>query len=256
MFPISDHNPRLRWPVITALLIVANVAVWVLLQGFGAPRPLAASLCHWALIPGDLLGRLPAGLHIPVSNNLACMIDGSSNPGTLLSSMFMHGGWLHIIGNMWFLWVFGDNVEDAMGRIRYALFYLLSGLGAAAAQIATDPSSAVPMVGASGAIGGVMGAYARCYPRARIDTVIFLGIIVTKVQVPAMVMLGYWFLLQLLGGLPSIGGGGAGGGVAFWAHIGGFATGLALSYLLLPPAALSDYRRRLQGDRSWSSRRF
>jgi membrane associated rhomboid family serine protease len=140
--------------------------------------------------------------------------------------MFMHGGWFHILGNMWFLWVFGDNVEDAMGPVRYVIFYLLCGLAAAAAQVATDPASTIPMVGASGAIGGVMGGYARLYPRARIETLVPLGFYFTTFAVPAYVMLGYWFLIQILGGIPALAG--AGGGVAFWAHVGGFAAGVIL----------------------------
>ena len=140
--------------------------------------------------------------------------------------MFLHGGWFHLLGNLWFLWVFGDNIEDVMGPIRFAFFYLLCGLAAAFAQIITDPASDVPMVGASGAIGGVMGGYALLYPRAKVQTLIVLGFYITTVGVPAFLMLGYWFLLQVLGGLPALGA--QGGGVAFWAHIGGFLAGLVL----------------------------
>ena len=140
--------------------------------------------------------------------------------------MFMHGGWLHLIGNMWFLWVFGDNVEDAMGPSRFILFYLLSGLVASAAQIATDTNSIIPMVGASGAIGGVMGAYALLYPRARVRTLVFLGFFITTLSVPALFILAWWFVVQLVSGLPALGR--QGGGVAFWAHIGGFLAGILL----------------------------
>ena len=140
--------------------------------------------------------------------------------------MFMHGGWLHILGNMLFLWVFGDNVEDVMGPGRFFVFYVLCGLAAAGAQIATDPDSVVPMVGASGAIGGVMGAYAILFPRARVHLLIILVFYVTTISVPAILMLGYWFVLQLFSGVFSLGQ--SGGGVAFWAHIGGFVAGLAL----------------------------
>ena len=154
--------------------------------------------------------------------------------------MFLHGGWLHLLGNMMFLWVFGDNVEDSMGHGRFLVFYLMSGLAAAGAQIAINPGSPVPMVGASGAIGGVMGAYVVLYPKARIRVLIFFGLIFTIV-VPAYFMLGYWFLLQVLGGLPSISQGGAGGGVAFWAHIGGFVAGALTIFLFkdqnIDPAA-------------------
>ena len=130
---------------------------------------------------------------------------------------------------MWFLWIFGDNVEDVMGPIRFSLFYLLCGLAAASTQIITDVNSVVPMVGASGAIGGVMGAYALIYPRAHVHTFVFLGFYATTIAVPAVFMLGYWFIVQLLGGLPALGR--TGGGVAFWAHIGGFLAGLALAIL-------------------------
>ena len=244
MFPLSDNNPRLGWPVVTALLIAINCLAWLLLQGMGADRPLANSLCQFGLIPADLLGIAAEGTRIQLGQNLYCVIDGMPGWLSLLSSMFMHGGWMHIIGNMWFLWVFGDNVEDVMGPFRFLAFYLLSGLAAAAAQVVSDPSSAVPMVGASGAIGGVMGAYARLYPRARVSTLLFLGIWITRIEVPALFMLGYWFLLQLLGGLPALGS--TEGGVAFWAHIGGFVGGLGLSFLLVDP----QRQRRQQRLRS------
>lgn len=230
MFPLSDDNPRLGWPYVTVLLIALNCLAWVFLQAMGAERPMANALCQFGLIPADLLGIAPHGTRIQVGQTLYCVIDGMPGWLSLFTSMFLHGGWLHIIGNMWFLWVFGDNVEDAMGPFRFLAFYLLSGTGAAAAQILSDPSSTVPMVGASGAIGGVMGAYARLYPHAKVNTLIVLGIFVTRIQVPALVMLGYWFLLQVLGGLPALGS--REGGIAFWAHIGGFATGLALSFLM------------------------
>ena len=235
MFPLSDENPRLRLPIATILIIGLNVLVWLLVQGFGTPEALGKSLCLYGLVPGELLGNLAPGTRQALGANLVCEYDGSPNPGSLITSMFMHGGWFHIIGNLWFLWVFGDNIEDVMGPVRFVIFYLLCGLVAAGAQIATDPSSTIPMVGASGAIGGVMGAYALLYPRARVNTLIFLGFYVTTIGVPALVMLGYWFLLQLLQGLPALGAGE--GGVAFWAHIGGFMAGLVLIRLF----ARSDY---------------
>jgi membrane associated rhomboid family serine protease len=158
--------------------------------------------------------------------------------------MFMHGGWFHLLGNMLFLWVFGDNVEDSMGRARFAAFYLLGGLVAAATQTLIDPRSAVPMVGASGAIGGVMGAYVVLYPRVRIRVLIFLGFFVTTIVVPAYFMLGYWFVIQLLGGLPSLAGG-RGGGVAFWAHIGGFGAGALLINVFKNPIRVAQHRAAL-----------
>ena len=220
LFPISDDNPRGSLPIATFVLIAMNAFVWVAVQGLGSPRALAESMCLYALVPAELLGYLEPGAQIQVSESLACQFDGRPNFSTLFSSMFMHGSWFHIIGNMWFLWVFGDNVEDAMGPVRFTIFYLTCGLAAAAAQIVTDPDSMIPMVGASGAIGGVMGAYALLYPHVRVNLLIVLGFYVTTVAVPAIYMLGYWFLLQLLGGLPALGS--QQGGVAFWAHIGGF----------------------------------
>jgi membrane associated rhomboid family serine protease len=243
MFPLSDDNPRLRPPIAVALIIAANALVWLLLQGLGAPDPLARSLCLHGLIPGDLLGTIAPDTRQPLSETLVCVLDGSGNPATLITSMFMHGGWFHIIGNMWFLWVFGDNVEDVMGPVRFLLFYMLCGLAAAGAQIATDLSSTVPMVGASGAIGGVMGAYALLFPRARVNTLIFLGFYVTTIGVPAIFMLGYWFLIQLLQGLPALGS--AQGGVAFWAHIGGFIAGVALIHAFARSDWLAEHPTRL-----------
>lgn len=226
MFPLRDENPTRHRPYAVMVIITLNALAWLLVQGLGFQEPLARSICLYGLVPGDLLGHLPAGTRIDLGGGLACQFDGHGNPLTLLSSMFLHGGWFHIIGNMWFLWVFGDNIEDVMGPVRFVVFYVLCGLAAAMAQILSDPGSAVPMVGASGAVSGVMGAYALLYPRSRVHTLIFLGFFVTTVAVPAVVMLGYWFVLQLLGGLPALGS--SGGGVAFWAHIGGFLAGLAM----------------------------
>jgi len=228
MIPFRDENPTLRPPVVTYAIIGMNIAVWVLVQGLGTADALAHSLCNYALIPGHLLGLADAGEQIPVGGGWVCQLDDSGGFSALLSSMFMHGGWFHIIGNMLFLWVFGDNVEDIMGPFRFAVFYLLCGLAAAFAQIATHPASTVPMVGASGAIGGVMGAYAIMFPRARVHLLIILVFYVTTVSVPAIFMLGYWFLLQLMSGVGALGNTGA--GVAFWAHIGGFAAGIALVF--------------------------
>jgi membrane associated rhomboid family serine protease len=157
------------------------------------------------------------------------LISDSSTWYTVLTSMFMHGGWFHIIGNMWFLWIFGNNVEDSMGHVRFIVFYLLCGLSAAALQVATNPDSGIPMIGASGAIGGVMGAYVVLYPRVHVHMLVFLGFFVTIVAVPAFFMLGYWFLLQIISAVAATGL--DTGGTAFWAHIGGFVAGAALVFL-------------------------
>lgn len=251
MFPLRDENPVVRQPVITVSLIVANALAWIFLQGWGHDEFLLRSICQYGLIPAELLGREAPGTAVPLGRQAVCILQESSWL-TLFSSMFMHGSWLHIIGNMWFLWIFGDNVEDAMGPARFLVFYLLCGLAAAAAQMMTDPASTIPMVGASGAIGGVMGAYAWLYPNARVQTLVILGFYITTIALPAWVMLGYWFLLQLLGGLPALGGGT--GGVAFWAHIGGFLAGLLLVGVLHKPAYLAAHRA--QGSRRRSRHRF
>ena len=253
MFPLRDENPRVRPPIAVVLIIAANVLAWALLQGFGTDPSLSKSICSFGLIPGDLLGTAPAGAAFPLNEHLRCVLDGNPSWLTTVSSMFMHGGWFHIIGNMWFLWVFGDNIEDVMGPVRFAVFYLACGFAAAFAQIFTDSSSIVPMVGASGAIGGVMGAYALLFPRAHIHTFLFLGFYMTTISVPALFMLGYWFLLQVLGGLPGLGETG-GGGVAFWAHVGGFAAGLVLVRLFTRPdylAAHSSQSRRVTARHRW-----
>ena len=229
MIPLRDENPTLHPPVATVTIIIACVVVWILFEGLGTPQALVRSLCLHGLIPGRILGLLPPGTQVQVGRNMYCVLQGSSGLHTIFAHMFLHGSWFHLIGNMWFLWVFGDNVEDAMGSGRFFVFYLICGLAAASLQIATHPSSALPMVGASGAIGGVMGAYARFYPHARVHVLIFLGFFMTTVSVPAVLMLGYWFLLQLLGGIPALAS--AGGGIAFWAHIGGFASGYFLADL-------------------------
>ena len=247
MFPYRDENPSILRPVVTVGLIVANLVVWVLVQGMGAPVALGSSVCELGLIPGDLLGRLPTGYAIPIGEQMACVVEAGRPWQTLFTSMFLHGGWLHLIGNIWFLWVFGNNVEDAMGHVRFFFFYVLCGVAAAVAQVVVDPSSPVPMVGASGAISGVMGAYAILYPRVRIHTLVVLVVLFFRVAVPAWVMLGYWFLLQLLStGMGEV------GGVAFWAHIGGFVAGVLLIYPFRSAVLLAN-RSKLIEARAWGA---
>ncbi|MEM8499114.1 MAG: rhomboid family intramembrane serine protease [Pseudomonadota bacterium] len=221
MFPIRDDNPQLATPVVTYGLIVSNALAWFLLQGAGVGNELNVSVCQYGLIPADLFPQQ--------ANDRMCPQELSSGWLGVFSSMFMHGSWMHILGNMWFLWIFGGNVEDSMGPIRFLIFYLLSGLAAAGAQVAVEPGSGVPMVGASGAIGGVMGAYIVLYPKVKVHLLLILIIIITTIRVPAVLMLGYWFALQFLGGFSSLGS--EGGGVAFWAHIGGFVAGALLVFL-------------------------
>ncbi|MEK9504957.1 rhomboid family intramembrane serine protease [Gaopeijia maritima] len=216
MFPIHDDNPTLRAPVVTWALVILTGAVWVMVQGAGlAPARFEAAICSFGAIPAEVTGEggLSAG---PCAG-------GGLGAEAMLTSIFLHGGWLHLIGNLWFLWIFGNNVEDSMGRGRFVAFYLLTGLAAAGAHIASDPGSVVPMVGASGAISGVMGGYLVLFPRARVKTLLVLLVFVTVVDLPAFVYLGYWFLIQLMSS-----GSVASAGVAFWAHIGGFAAGVLL----------------------------
>jgi membrane associated rhomboid family serine protease len=241
---------------VTVGLIVVTSLVWIVVQGAGSQPALGRSVCEWGLITGELFGRVPEGAVVPVGPQLGCRLE-SGNWATLLTSMFLHGGWFHLIGNMWFLWVFGNNIEDAMGHGRFVGFYLLCGLLAAAAQMAIEPGARVPMVGASGAISGVMGAYLVLYPRVRVHMLIFLGFFVTTAVVPAYLMLLYWAFLQVLGTLPSLGGAAQGGGVAFMAHLGGFVAGVALIKLFAKPELLAAHRRQRRAivgtfeDRSW-----
>ena len=240
MFPYRDDNPTLRTPVVTIAIIALNTAAWVLVQGMGAEPDLTRSVCELGLIPGEFLGTIPAGTAVPLGPASRCVLGYGPVWVTPLTSMFLHGGWLHLIGNMWFLWLFGNNVEDSMGRGRYALFYLLAGLGAAATQTFLSPTSPVPMVGASGAISGVMGAYVILYPTVQVHMVVVLVVFITRIVVPAYLMLGYWFLLQLLGGASSLG---STGGVAFWAHVGGFLVGALLVSLFRDPELVAEHRR-------------
>jgi membrane associated rhomboid family serine protease len=224
VFPYHDENETVRTAYVTYALVALNVAMWVLVQGAGSAVPLATSVCNLGLIPGEFTLSVPPGAGFPMGDGLVCLTDPGRQVPNVITSMFLHGSWMHLIGNMWFLWLFGNNVEDSMTRPRFAIFYVLCGLGAALLQIWMQPESIVPMVGASGAISGVMGAYLILYPRVRVFTFVPLGFIFTSVALPAWVMLIYWMALQLLGGFTRIGGGQE-GGVAFWAHVGGFLAG-------------------------------
>jgi membrane associated rhomboid family serine protease len=168
---------------------------------------------------------------------------------TVLTSMFLHGGWSHLLGNMLFLWIFGDNIEDAMGHLSYLVFYLLCGFAAAALQIALSPNSTIPLIGASGAISGVMGAYIVLFPRGNVRVLIIFGFF-AQVLVPAWVMIGLWFLLQLVSGFSTLGGADT-GGVAFWAHVGGFIAGALLVFLFRDKDAVARQNAVRDGQRSW-----
>ncbi|WP_224247420.1 rhomboid family intramembrane serine protease [Hyalangium gracile] len=255
MFPISDDNPTLRTPVMTYLLLGIIAFVWFFVQKAGLDSvAMAASVCNWGMVPGELTGRAQLGFAVPLSRDLACIIDAEpTNILTPLTSMFLHGGWGHILGNCLFFWVFGNNVEDSMGRLRFVIFYLLCGLIAAGAHVAIDPASPVPTVGASGAISGVLGAYLVLYPRVRVNLLVPIFFILRIFQVPAWLVLIYWFGLQLLSGLPQLSPirPDASGGVAVWAHIGGFVAGVVLIKLFENrnyTAQRTTWRHRLHPD--------
>jgi membrane associated rhomboid family serine protease len=221
VIPLRDANPTHRTPVVTlAIIIVCFVAfAWELGLLARSDAALDAFIVEWGVVPADLTAAWGRGDVF------------SQEVATLLTSQFLHGGWLHLLGNMLYLWIFGNNIEDRMGRVRFAVFYLGGGVVAGLAQTAIDPSSTVPMVGASGAIAATLGAYLVLYARARITTLVFLGFFYQLINVPAVIVLGFWFVLQLLDGLASLGSTSAGGGVAFFAHIGGFVAGALLARL-------------------------
>jgi membrane associated rhomboid family serine protease len=268
MFPLKDNIPTDRLPILTILLILANVFVYFAVQHGGITSgPRDREVVEYGAIPyevthpGDDCGtsariegqRLETGGQVVCEGERVTLSDGSTatvqqTTGgggaawlTLVTSMFLHGGILHLAGNMLFLWIFGANVEDAMARWRYLLFYLLGGLAAIGLQIAIDPDSTVPTVGASGAIAAVLGGYILLYPRARIVTVVFIVFLFTLIELPAWLMLGLWFLEQAVVGAGQLAHptGGEGGGVAYFAHIGGFAFGL-----LAIRAFVQRHRRR------------
>lgn len=252
MFPYRDENETQRMAIVTGTIIGLNVLTWIVVQGAGDTIPLAKSVCELGLIPGELTGLLPVGTRFSMGDRLACATDPGRQVAHLFTSMFMHGSWMHLLGNMWFLWLFGNNVEDSMGRLRFIAFYLLCGLAAAMGQILTNPSSAIPMVGASGAISGVMGGYLLLYPNVRVFAMLPLGFFVTSIALPAWAMLGYWFLIQFVSGLAAFGS--EIGGVAFWAHVGGFVAGVVLVKVFARSDYISAHRahhwrpRRLMRD--------
>ncbi len=233
LIPLRDENPTELTPFVTVILIVLNVAAWVLLQGAGAPQVLEASVHVFGTVPCEVTGN--------------CEVVGLRQ-SALVTSIFMHGSWAHLIGNMIFLWVFGNNIEDSMGHVRFVIFYLVCGVAASLAHIFVVPQSAVPMVGASGAISGIMGAYVLLYPRVRVHTWLppfFL------IDIPAWFFLGYWFIIQLGMGLVTIGPEAADqGGVAVWAHVGGFVAGVLLIKIFEKRALTEAKRRKIKLSRS------
>ena len=227
----------------TFVFIAMNTAVWLLVQGAGGAGFLE-SLCTYGAIPANLAGMLSAGAPLELAPEMECRVGGLGW-GTVVTSMFLHGGWGHLLGNMWFLWVFGNNIEDSMGHLRYVAFYLLCGVAAAAAHFATDPASTVPTVGASGAISGVMGAYLVLYPRVKVQTFIFLVFYVTVIALPAWVLLLEWLVIQVVAGVGTLGAA-EGGGIAFWAHVGGFVAGVVGVKLFQRPQLVAAKRHHVQ----------
>ncbi len=254
MIPYRDENETQRTAVVTISIIALNVFVWLFIQGAGAEYSLAKSVCELGLIPGEITASVPIGTGFPIGQGLVCTTDPGRQFSHLFTSMFLHGSWIHLIGNMWFLWLFGNNVEDSMGRLRFLAFYLISGLVAAAGQIITSPSSVLPMVGASGAISGVMGAYLVLYPRVKVYVLVPIFIFFTSIALPAWMMLGYWFLLQLVSGLLTSS---DVGGVAVWAHVAGFIAGMLMIKFFVREEYVAAHRahqwrpQRLTRDWDW-----
>ncbi len=254
MIPISDDNPTLRTPVVTYLLLGGILYTWVFVQGAGlSDFKLAASICRLGMIPLELTQLVPGNAILKLGEGLSCGVDNQPfNRLTPLTSMFLHGGWMHLLGNCLFFWVFGNNVEDSMGRLRFLVFYGVCGLAAAGAQLLVDPASPIPVVGASGAISGVMGAYLVLYPRVRVNMLFIIFIFIQIIAVPAWAVLLWWFVVQVISGLPQLTAmGEAGGGVAFWAHVGGFVAGVLPIKLFQNPrytARRTQWRHRLHPD--------
>lgn len=224
MIPIRDEIPTRRIPVVNYALIAVNILVFVIMWLSGASQE--SSLYRYAMVPADFAKGVDLGDVI-----------------SIFTSMFMHAGFAHIAGNMLYLWIFGDNIEDYLGHLRYLVFYLVGGAVASLAHILTNPTSQTPTVGASGAIAAVLGAYLVLFPRSRIATFIPIGFFMRLTMVPAIIVLGFWFVLQLFSGVMSIGGPEV-GGVAYWAHIGGFVVGVVMAKLL-------GSRRRPESAITW-----
>jgi membrane associated rhomboid family serine protease len=264
MFPIGDDNPTLRTPVVTYALLALLLIVWIFVQGGDFDSyVLAKTICELGLVPGELTKEARVGTTVPLGHGLGCIVDRDPiNWLTPLTSMFLHGSWGHLLGNGLFLWVFGNNVEDSMGRLRFVVFYVLCGLAAAAAQILVNTASPVPMVGASGAISGVLGGYLVLYPRVHVRVLFIIFIFIRIIEIPAYLVLLWWIGYQIVLGLPQLTSiaSDVSSGVAFWAHIGGFAAGLALIKLFANPELVrrhraglgrhySPWRRGIFGDR-------
>jgi membrane associated rhomboid family serine protease len=224
VIPLYDRNPTRRFPIVTVSLIAACFVVFLyelsITMGGGGDAALERFFGTWGAVPSKITASIDAGNYV------------SQATLGIITSIFLHGGWLHILGNMLYLWIFGNNVEDRLGRVGFLLFYLVGGIVAALTQVAIDPGSTQPLVGASGAIAAALGAYIVLFPGARILSLVFLGFFYQLLNVPALIILGFWFVLQLISGFGSLGGDTASGGVAFFAHIGGFAFGMVVGVLI------------------------
>jgi membrane associated rhomboid family serine protease len=224
MIPLRDANPTRQTPLVTLGLVVACFAIFAAELGVlasGGDAALEALITRWGLVPADLTAAWGRGAFL------------STETLTLFTSQFLHGGWLHLLGNLLYLWIFGNNIEDRFGRVRFLAFYLVGGAVAGLAQVAIGPSSTVPTIGASGAIAATLGAYLVLFPRARVTSLVFLVFFYQLIDVPAVIVLVFWFVLQLIDGLAAVGVTDVTGGVAFFAHIGGFAFGAAVAALVL-----------------------
>lgn len=251
MIPLSDNHHTLRAPLMTYAILAGMVASWFFLQGAGFDQmALAVSVCNLGMVPGELTHMSALGTAVPLGRGMACVVDNESiNLVTPFTSMFLHGGWFHLLGNALFLWVFGKNVEDSMGRMRFLLFYLICGLAAALAHIMVQPASPLPTVGASGAISGVLGAYLVLYPKVRINMLFIFIVFFKVIAIPAWLVLIWWFFWQVLAGLPELMAvrPDVSAGDAVWAHIGGFVAGMVLVKFFENPRLVA--RRSVWSDR-------
>lgn len=228
MIPLKDENPTKRFPVVTVALLLANIAAFAY-EVYLPEEELVAFIDRWAVVPARLIAE-------PTSPGVLV---------TLLTAMFLHGGWLHLGGNMLYLWIFGNNVEDRFGRIRFLAFYLGTGVVATLAHVAAEGPAEIPLIGASGAIAAVLGAYLLLFPKARVLVAIPIFFIIELARIPASFVIGFWFLMQVIQGVGSISPEAASGGVAWWAHIGGFVIGLVVT----APLWLAELRKRKSRER-------
>jgi len=247
LIPLHDNNPTRRWPVVTLLLIAVNLGIgFVTLRASEARQ--RRTVAEWGFVPQRIaqLGdrKLVVEIDVTPTEDAEAVDDGRKERTilelkpvkrevlvSLFSCMFLHGGWMHLIGNMWFLWIFGNNIEDRLGHFIFLIFYLLTGLLASACHWATDSASIIPVLGASGAVAGVLGAYAVTFPKARVKTLIFFGLVIF-IELPALVLLGFWLLMQLFWGIGFLLLAPGAAGIAFWAHVGGFVAGCLVMPLM------------------------